>query len=433
MANRSPTLHTERPSSPSAEAGLAQPASTLPHADRIQASFGRHDVSGIQAHVGGAATAASAAMGAEAYATGDHVGFRDSPDLHTAAHEAAHVIQQRAGVSLKGGVGDEGDPYEQHADAVADAVVAGRSAESLLDTMVPAPASAAAAVQRKNLTQHGKAGGLADTGATGVLVNRTKEGKVYGKAEGTAQGNRTAALTKASEHAAEVGNRTVGLAWTKDSQNFNDDAVDALDPFLFKIQVPFRKDDADQELTLTYQHAERWTGYVVGIHDTTNDATDGGVTMFNQFEAPTRDTDKYGNVHDTKNTGSTKVSSDTEGDEEHNLDAYTKIAGEGARWMCVRNHAANLQNDSLFFTAHDSSDTKVFAITFQQLWLNWTGQFGARYSIADADVVKAINGTLAGKKGTPLLGARRAVDKSTLTSKDYDLDAGRGHIAPKKD
>jgi uncharacterized protein DUF4157 len=115
----------------SAAAGLAEPAGALPHRDRIQALFGRHDVSGVQAHVGGAATVASEAMGAEAYATGDHVAFRAAPDLHTAAHEAAHVVQQRAGVALKGGVGEVGDPYEQHADAVANAVVAGRSAEPL--------------------------------------------------------------------------------------------------------------------------------------------------------------------------------------------------------------------------------------------------------------------------------------------------------------
>ena len=76
------------------------------------------------AHVGGAATAANDAMGAEAYATGNHVAFRAAPDLHTAAHEAAHVVQQRAGVALKGGVGEAGDPYEQHADAVADAATA---------------------------------------------------------------------------------------------------------------------------------------------------------------------------------------------------------------------------------------------------------------------------------------------------------------------
>jgi len=39
------------------------------------------------------------------------------------AHELAHVVQQRAGVSLKGGVGESGDRYEQEADAAARAVV----------------------------------------------------------------------------------------------------------------------------------------------------------------------------------------------------------------------------------------------------------------------------------------------------------------------
>src|SRR5262249_26051004 len=74
----------------------------------------------------------AAAIGAQAYAKGSRVAFRSSPDLHTAAHEAAHVVQQQAGVHLKGGVGEAGDRHEQHADAVADAVVAGRSAAPLL-------------------------------------------------------------------------------------------------------------------------------------------------------------------------------------------------------------------------------------------------------------------------------------------------------------
>ena len=99
-----------------AQAGLAQQASALPHIERIQALFGRHDVSSIQAHIGGAAAHASETIGAHAYATGDDVAFRGAPDLHTAAHEAAHVVQQRAGVHLKGGVGEVGDPHEQHAD-----------------------------------------------------------------------------------------------------------------------------------------------------------------------------------------------------------------------------------------------------------------------------------------------------------------------------
>lgn len=121
--------------------GLSGSSHALPHLDTIQQSFGHHDVTGIQAHSDDAASSASAAMGARAYATGNSVAFGGAPDLHTAAHEAAHVVQQRAGVSLSGGVGQVGDAYEQHADRVADAVVAGKSASTLLDSMAGGGAS----------------------------------------------------------------------------------------------------------------------------------------------------------------------------------------------------------------------------------------------------------------------------------------------------
>jgi len=126
--------------------GVSGSATDLPFLGAIQTSFGRYDVSGVDAHTDGAAQGACGELGASAYATGDQIAFAGTPDLHTAAHEAAHVVQQRAGVHLAGGVGREGDPYEQHADAVADAVVAGRSAEPLLARMAgPAAATSAGA------------------------------------------------------------------------------------------------------------------------------------------------------------------------------------------------------------------------------------------------------------------------------------------------
>jgi hypothetical protein len=112
--------------------GTSGAGSGLPFLEQIQRAFGDHDVSNVQAHIGGPAADACQRMAANAYATGNHVAFRDAPDLHTAAHEAAHVVQQRAGVRLPGGVGQVGDEYERNADLVADAVVAGRSAEALL-------------------------------------------------------------------------------------------------------------------------------------------------------------------------------------------------------------------------------------------------------------------------------------------------------------
>jgi hypothetical protein len=126
--------------------GIATPASPLPHGATLQQLFGRHDLSSVQAHVGPDAAASARAMGADAYATGHHVVLGGSTDLFTVAHEAAHVVQQRAGVHLKGGVGEVGDAYERQADAVAAQVVRGESAEALLGE--PSPGSAAAAVQR---------------------------------------------------------------------------------------------------------------------------------------------------------------------------------------------------------------------------------------------------------------------------------------------
>jgi hypothetical protein len=114
--------------------GTSGASGALPHREAIQRSFGGHDVSTVQAHTDAHAIASARAMGAEAFAAGRHVAFASaSPSLHTVAHEAAHVVQQRAGVQLAGGVGRDGDRYEQHADAVADLVVQGRSAEALLD------------------------------------------------------------------------------------------------------------------------------------------------------------------------------------------------------------------------------------------------------------------------------------------------------------
>lgn len=124
-----------------ARRGLGNASQPLPHADRIQAAFGHHDISQVRAAVGGAAETANRRMGALAFASGDRIAFRQTPDLRLVAHEAAHVVQQREGLALPGNVGQPGDRWERHADSVADAVAAGRSAQDLLDQVAP-PAAA---------------------------------------------------------------------------------------------------------------------------------------------------------------------------------------------------------------------------------------------------------------------------------------------------
>ncbi len=144
--------------------GVAGPGEAMPHHDVIQRSFGpAHDVGAIRAHTDGAARQATADMGALGFATGRDVAFAGAPDLHTAAHEAAHVFQQQAGVQLAGGVGEDGDVHERHADAVADRVVAGASAADLL----PAVGAGAGAVQRKAHVDPAAASGAHDAAHDG--------------------------------------------------------------------------------------------------------------------------------------------------------------------------------------------------------------------------------------------------------------------------
>lgn len=138
--------------------GVAGYGESLPFADRIQDSFGRHDVRGIRAHLDGAASDACAEIGATAYASGTDIAFARSPDLHTAAHEATHVVQQTGGVQLADGVGETGDPYEEHANRVADLVVSGDSAEPLLDTVAGTGVPVHTSIEAQSIQKQAKVG-----------------------------------------------------------------------------------------------------------------------------------------------------------------------------------------------------------------------------------------------------------------------------------
>ena len=124
--------------------GLGKP---LTHQTRIQDAFGHHDISALREHTGPEAKDALDSLGAEGFSSQGHMAFDGSPDLYTQAHEAAHGVQQAAlgsSLQLKDGVGEVGDPYEEHADAVAEKVVRGEAVEGLLDQVAGGPTVAIA-------------------------------------------------------------------------------------------------------------------------------------------------------------------------------------------------------------------------------------------------------------------------------------------------
>jgi hypothetical protein len=119
-----------------ASAGVAHASEPLPFLERIQRSFGRHQIGHSRAAIDGASDVATQHLGAHAFTIGSRIGFRSTPDLRLAAHEAAHVVQQESGVALDSELGARGDRFELNADAAAEAVVRGQSAEPILDRIV---------------------------------------------------------------------------------------------------------------------------------------------------------------------------------------------------------------------------------------------------------------------------------------------------------
>ena len=189
-----------------AQAGVTGPGERLPHYQAIQRSFGpAHDLSSVRAHVGGPAARANHAMQATAFTTGDHVAFKAPPDLWLAAHEAAHVVQQRGGVSLSSGIGRVGDPYEREADTVADRVVSGRPAH---DLFASSHAPGRRAVQRCGGVIHkgcecAKEAEIA-TGETSTTVQRNGDGGFLEEAESAFSSAVSTVSSAAGEVAAGV-------------------------------------------------------------------------------------------------------------------------------------------------------------------------------------------------------------------------------------
>jgi hypothetical protein len=143
--------------------------SSLPFLETIQKSFGHHDLSDVRAERSRDAWS----MGAEAFTRGSEVSFARTPTLHTAAHEAAHVVQQRAGVTTSG----ENDVYERQADAVADRVTRGQSSEDLLAGN-PRVANPSPVTQLRRIPPNVRALLTSSTGGKGQNFDANMEGVV---------------------------------------------------------------------------------------------------------------------------------------------------------------------------------------------------------------------------------------------------------------
>ncbi|PJB43437.1 MAG: hypothetical protein CO108_10035 [Deltaproteobacteria bacterium CG_4_9_14_3_um_filter_63_12] len=130
--------------------GVSGSGGAVPFQGEMEAQLGA-DFSKTRAHVGANATEACEEMGAEAYTRGEDIVFRDTnPKKATVAHELTHVVQQRGGVNLPGGVGQPGDVYERKAQAAERGErKPGESPAKAADATASVTASVTAGIQMK--------------------------------------------------------------------------------------------------------------------------------------------------------------------------------------------------------------------------------------------------------------------------------------------
>lgn len=441
----SPSPTTASPATPDLERSIQAHRShgqALPQGIRspMEQAFGA-DFSRVRVHTDAQSDALNRSVQAQAFTTGQDVFFRQgaySPSSRSGqaliAHELTHVVQQNPGTLQ-------------------------RSASPTF------PSSSAPIIQRKNLTQAGLQASLgmkieadkrklvSDGRAVNVYYKSPSWGKDVDDTRTNIQALQTAAAINAQvgktvdEYAAKppLSARESNSKWTPEGTKLDSTGVNTIDPFFFEVTVSYdpNADGSREVMGFIYQHAKNWTGYVETIYDSSHADTQEIPTMYTKDPTNPSDTTgyaevaadkdknpKYTNVHDK--TGSAKILDlvNEKGKKtEKNLDAYTKIAGEGARWQCVRNHAANLQDDSLFYTK--ISKTQVKGIDFNTLWLSWAGVFGKRYDIADSVVKAAIlsNENFLKKPNGTATRTKLPATKNlaSMSAKDYDLDTGKSH------
>jgi len=192
-----------------------------------------------------------------------------------------------------------------------------------------------------------------------------------------------------------------------------------LDPYI--LRVPGKTVDGEK-LALHYQFGRDSYGYITKVEqDGTLMSMHGGrgqeEFISDQKKALGRDTTEraelhvFSSAHDTENASESiaDVASQSITDKELTLypaskkkgreaqigklaerskriDAVAKIGGEGARWQCVRDHAAagKLTNGTRFYTINYHAGSKGYVgMTFEKLWGSWGTDFQFAFNITD--------------------------------------------------
>jgi hypothetical protein len=374
-----------------------------------------------------------ASLNALAYTQGSDIHIRPNAEKHL-PHEAWHVVQQKQGrvkatLQAKGVAINDDSALEHEADVMGVKAAtrqmsnskqsgsAGSNVGSARKNVTQLLSFSAALTDRniaapRTFTETDGGGQLALAGGTADLVvaGDVKESQNIGKA-----------LNQAADRFAEVGNKTNAILTAYGTGNFapraKPRAPNVLEPFIYRIKVPYKSGKKTNQIELDYQLANPFYGYVVRQKDTgdaaesvisgtgpANPTSTGQVTTFNAQHANTGP-----QALGTSLTQDSKKSKETN---EARVDARAKLAGEGPRWMLVRNNYTTIADDSRIWTLHKD---KVYSVSFRTLWLSWAAVFDYEFNIPDSVVADKL------VKSTAWPDAPDVVKKNRWEAKSIDI------------
>ncbi len=365
--------------------------------------------------------------------------FAQGSDIHLAAgqerhlpHEAWHVVQQAQGrvqptMQMKAGVSINDDrALEQEADVMgARAQAAGQTTQRRALTTT----GSSGVAQRQTLTQTGDHGALGLTESADVQSIKDDDydhpaAKVYHDNTVVAAADQGDALTKVAVRAAgianglvdkaktfappgdaqfqgKVGKRPNGYFYSPKTATRGLATEKALDPFAHLTTATLPE---DKTLKLQYQHTYGYDGYVSKIEEGT---TAGGVSMTATMSTKNKPSEnkvaEYKRQHET--TGDAKLSEHAAGDTDQRFDAITKLAGEGARFVWVREQQDTITDHTTFEVKADEAveASPILTITFQNLWVTWKDWFAGAYGIPNEDIKAVLRDQWKGS-GKPTVG-----------------------------
>lgn len=174
--------------------------------------------------------------------------------------------------------------------------------------------------------------------------------------------------------------------WAQTAAAYCGDKLDA-----YRVRISGTFDVTNTALAMDYHFGPRSHGYVVnvseGVHssamvdDDPNHNGNGVAATFGSIHKRTGNENLLANTAHAHGEGTSKRSS------EKAWDSHTKIAGEGARFVSVRNHAGHLRDNSKFFTRQRNA---FKWIKFKELWLTWSATFNKAFNIPDHTVANRL-------------------------------------------